>query len=178
MRRLALLATVVAAVAVAILARRDSDSDAVEWVSVTDRETGIALSHPSGWAVQQTNSHCMRIGPGLIVSNVRGHTFRRFETPTACSSEWLRDQLPDSHAFLAVSAFYPPPRALEGPDTELPLELKDFSARRAGYAGEALKCGTALFFVSAYTGADVSPRDEAVLARLVRFLRCPKPAST
>lgn len=93
-RLLVLLLALLIASALGIYALGRCSSSPERWTWITDSARGIDLTHPSGWSLQRTDSHCMRIGQGLIVSNVRGHTFRksrpRLCVPASCGSRKSR----------------------------------------------------------------------------------------
>lgn len=122
------------------------------------------MSYPSGWSLQHTAPHCQRIGHGLIVSNVQGHTFRHVETPTLCASRLRLEEAPGNYALLAISLFFRGPR-FEAGYTKLPLDLADLG--RTGF----VKFGRAEYLAGVQTGPDVSSADEARLARIVRSIR-------
>lgn len=163
-----------------------------EWKTVKDDASGITLSHPHEWAVQRFDRYCRRNGPGLLVSNVGGHTFRNAEFPNGCAGGlWKLGGLPDTFALVDVGLFASPfSKHPEEPDSQLPLELDrleradlthlnpDLRARiprGVGYAYGRILRGRFVYSGRVWTGSASSPSNEKALARLIRSIRLSDP---
>jgi len=105
---------------------------AVAATNDSTRETvaSIQFQRPSTWVAQHFGTYCRRVGPGVVVSNVRRH-FRHPVISNGCTNNWILAGLPRDYVLIDVSEFaFPigqPPKAM------FPLSLSRF--RRARPSG-------------------------------------------
>jgi hypothetical protein len=98
--------------------------DEREWETTTDEASRVELRHPSNWHVRRLGNYCHRIGPGLLVSNLRRHKFEHPEIRDGCTNAWELRNLPDGFVLVDVSWFaFPYGARAHAPATPLPLEL-------------------------------------------------------
>jgi hypothetical protein len=146
--------------------------------------SGIALDRPDGWAIQTFGRYCMRVGPGLLVSNVARHRFRNIETPTSCTNGWDLSGLPKGFVLLDASFMAYPLRVSDTAETRMPLSLSRFRKRPSADYGGCGKCarsvfgvvrGRRVYTVRVWLGSEASADDRRELEHVVRTLRFGRP---
>lgn len=147
-------------------------------VAYADPRTKIALSHPRSWRVQAYVNDCFRGGPGVIVSNLRAHVFRRQELEKGCTSRWNLRDLPAT--LVAVDAGRVGLPVTRLPVTRLPLSLAGApvhsASRSYGWRGTTRgrivsRGGQTFYLVTEYVGVKATEADRAEAARIVASLR-------
>jgi hypothetical protein len=147
-------------------------------VSYADPRTKIALSHPPSWGVQAYVNDCFRGGPGVIVSNLRQHVFRRQKLEGGCTSRWNLRDLPAT--LVAVDAGRVGLPVTRLPVTRLPLSLAGAPVRSAsryyGWRGATRgrvvsRGGQRFYLVTEYVGVRATDADRAAAVRIVASLR-------
>jgi hypothetical protein len=148
--------------------------------TIRENANGIVLRLPDGWQLQLFGSYCMRVGPGLLVSNVVGHRFRNIGTPIDCTNGWHLSELPGSFVLLDASFMAHPFAPIKQADTPVPLSLSDFRKHARGSYGGCSTCTVRttavvrkgrLYVVRAWVGTTASVQDKHELELLVRTLR-------
>ena len=139
-----------------------------------DEASGIAVSHPRDWSVQTFGLYCRRVGPGLLISNLRRYRFRNVEIPRGCTNAWQLARLPERFVLVDVSLFHPPPGARE--ETQGPLELTrvERPSGRSFASGRIVRHGVE-YSVRVWTGRGVSDEDEEAVARVIRSVAVDPP---
>jgi hypothetical protein len=129
----AFVAAVVAiAAALALALYLFNGGDGEGWQRVNDDASGIRLSYPREWEVQQVGRYCRRNGPGLLISNVRRYTLQSVEIPNGCTNQWEVSGLPNAYVLVDVSLFASPfPRTRDQPETTMPLNSTASSVHRS-----------------------------------------------
>ena len=144
-----------------------------DWDGAYDRQSGVSARYPANWAVQRFGRHCMRGGPGFIVSNAPGLAFARAEIPNGCTTAWDMRGAPESLAAVEVAEFYSP--FTDSRWTDMPLSLR--AARTFTVVDDitsrvlSVHRGRRVYFVHAYFGPKAPPRDEALAERVVASVR-------
>lgn len=168
-RRFRATALVVIAAALALaLYIRSGDADE-RWPTLDDDASGVTVTHPANWGVQRVGRYCRRIGPGVLVSNVRRHRFRNVEILNGCTNQWDFTGLPPRYVVVDVSLFSAPPHGQE-PETPLPLLLARFRSHPNGSAFEHVRRNGNDYSVRVWFGPSASSEDQDAAALLVRSL--------
>jgi hypothetical protein len=148
--------------------------------SFRDGASGIALDRPDGWQIHPFGQYCMRVGPGLLVSNIAGHGFRNVEIPNGCTNGWNLSEVPQTFVLLDVSLFSGPGGTRRHADTPLPLSLTSFRRHASGDYGGCGGCslrtsgvveGQHAYAIRVWVGSEASSDDTRELEKLVRTLR-------
>lgn len=87
----------------------------------------LRLNVPLSWPVRRVPLHCNRYGPGVLISNLRGHVFKREVEAIpkgACSTLWKLDTTPSNFVLVDLSLM-PVPSVTNAPhaDSRLPPRL-------------------------------------------------------
>jgi hypothetical protein len=177
----AFVAAVVAiAAALALALYLFNGGDGEGWQRVNDDASGIRLSYPREWEVQQVGRYCRRNGPGLLISNVRRYTLQNVEIPNGCTNQWEVSGLPNAYVLVDVSLFASPfPRTRDQPETTMPLELDRFERppERHNYAFEQVTRDGNEYSVRAWFGPRASRENQDAVARVIRSIEFGSPSS-
>ena len=169
-----LVAAVVAVAAVLALALYLSGGSGEEnWQTLNHDASGITVTYPRDWHVQEVGRYCRRVGPGLLISNVRGRRFQNVEIPNGCTNAWALAGLPKTYVLVDVSLFASPlPRIRQESETAMPLELDRFerSKDQPGYAFERVIRDGNEYSVRVWFGSAASREDEQAAARVIRSI--------
>jgi hypothetical protein len=147
-----------------------------DWRALNDDASGITVSYPREWKVQPVGRYCFRIGPGLLISNVRGHRFENFEMPNGCATDWEFTGLPNAYVLVDVSLVRGPPGG-RTTETAIPLELDRFD-RPGGspnYAFTRVIRDGNEYSVRAWFGPKAALEDRGAVARVIRSIEFGRP---
>lgn len=142
-----------------------------DWRTLNDDASGITVSYPREWKVQHVGRYCHRIGPGLLISNVRGHSFENVEMPNGCATDWKFSGLPNAYVLVDVSLVRGPPGG-RTTETAIPLELDRFDRPRGSpnYAFARVIGNGNEYSVRTWFGPTASREDQDAVTRVIRSI--------
>lgn len=168
-RFLAVAVVVIAtALGLAVYLFRSGDVDD-RWQTVKDRASGITVAYPSEWKVQTFGRYCRRVGPGVLVANAAGHTFRNVEILNGCTNQWDFTGLSPQYVVIDASLFSAP-LGRGGPATTMPLELARFKQQPSGYTFTRVRRNNNDYSVRVWFGSTASREDQEAAERVIRSL--------
>lgn len=176
-RRFAAAGVAIAA-ALALVVYLSTAGGSDESQTLSDDASGITVSYPREWDVQQFAHYCRRNGPGLLVSSVREHRFQNSQIPNGCTNQWDLRGLPSDFVLVDVSLFASPfPRPGPDPETAMPLELARFERNPDGVAFTRVVRQRNEYSVRVWFGATTSRADQDAAADVIRSIQFGDPST-
>jgi hypothetical protein len=142
--------------------------------TLRERIAGLRLDVPKEWSVHRLGVYCHgRIGPGLLITNLKDQTLQHPQAPGECTNAWGIDKLPENFILIDISRFNAHPLAKTRPQTQrFPIhesDLRQTTIRRL----RAFNFweGNHNFDLRIWTGKNIASSDRTKLRKLVESIR-------
>lgn len=135
--------------------------------------SGLRLNAPKSWSIHRLGIYCHgRIGPGLLITNIKSTDIRHPTAPGECTNAWDTSKLPKDYVLIDISRFNVRPAFVLPQHPRLPI--RDSDLRQTSFP--RLRAfdfwqGNRQFNIRAWTGSEVSSGDRAKLVALIKSIK-------